>query len=150
MAQCCCKTHGENLQTFSKYWCRINNPAVAWEYERNIQSISQCCSAFETLIGDRFGDLYPFQDQNWKKLIWIKKLRNCILYYHTKFQNTGINNKEFFNFAEAPLNNFSYVFSNYDFLVSYIYMRYERCQVLVDLIELPAFQPQLCICLRHE
>ena len=44
MSQCCYKTHKEDSQTFSKI--DINIPIVAWEYEKNIQPISQCYAGY--------------------------------------------------------------------------------------------------------
>ena len=46
--------------------------------------------------GNNLGELFLLnQGQSIKKLIRTGKLRNCILYYHVKFQNTEIYNKEF-------------------------------------------------------
>ena len=54
-----------NLQ---KNRCRINIPLVAWEYERNIQPISQCypgASTFSEIFGNRIISRHTNHHCNW-------------------------------------------------------------------------------------
>ena len=59
-------------------------------------------SSFKTLGGDMFGDFLKnfenvafFSRPTLEIFVRTKKLRNFILFYYTKFPNTGINNEEF-------------------------------------------------------